>query len=93
MIGESYAAAPADVERLGGLLRQQGFAVAWDGTGVATGRGDLGLTSLEVITFVVAYMGSVGASVGDFDPEWVGALESTGGIIWVLKQVDERVAV
>jgi acyl carrier protein len=50
-------------------------------------RGDLGLTSLNVILLIAGYLEQ---SSGDitFDPEWVASLETIGGIITVMQNID-----
>jgi hypothetical protein len=50
-------------------------------------RGDLGLTSLNVILLIAKYLEQ---SAGDmmFDPQWVASLETIGGIITVMQKID-----
>jgi hypothetical protein len=52
-----------------------------------TPRGAVGLTSLNVILIIAKYLEQ---SPGDiaFDPAWVASLETIGGIISVMENID-----
>jgi len=52
-----------------------------------TPRGAVGLTSLNVILIIAKYLEQ---SAGDiaFDPAWVASLETIGGIVAVMENID-----
>jgi hypothetical protein len=59
--------------------------------GVAPGmrRDELGISSLNVIMLVMAYLKKNGAPGVRFSPRWVARLENVDGILTVLREIDE----
>jgi hypothetical protein len=73
------------------FLGSQDLTKGVDPAAVVSGarRDDLGISSLNIIMLVMAYLKKNGAPGLKFSPKWVPRLEDVDGIVSVLREIDE----
>jgi hypothetical protein len=52
-------------------------------------RDEVGISSLNIIMLIMAYLKKNGAPGVRFNPRWVASLENVDGILTVLREIDE----
>jgi hypothetical protein len=77
--------------RLVTFLGSQELTRGVDPAAVVSGarRDDLGISSLNIIMLVMAYLKKNGAPGLKFSPKWVPRLEDVDGIVSVLREIDD----
>jgi hypothetical protein len=81
----------ADLAKLVDFLGTQEVVAGLNLDGMARGmrREELGISSLNIIMLVMAYLKKNGAPGVRFSPGWVASLENVDGILTVLREIDE----
>jgi hypothetical protein len=92
MASDVAAAADSDayLRKFVDFLGTQEVVRDLDLEGVARGkrRDELGISSLNIIMLVMAYLKKNGAPGVRFSPRWVASLETVDGILTVLREID-----